>query len=248
VTSLVYCPENIFLLSSSLNSRINYYCSKAPELSVLIELHYLPCISYFALAFREKSLLIEKHEYFVKQSYRNRCYINTEHGRHSLNVPLTNKHGKRLITDVQIDHTQKWVNNHWRTIVSAYANAPFFEYYSDDLEKALYRKQTFLYDFNVELLTMCLKWLSAKISVSETQEYRKPEELSNYTDILDYRGMITPKDERYQSKLYNPVPYQQVFGNAFVQNTSLIDLIFCAGPEAGRIVRASSRENEQLQN
>ena len=57
------------------------------------------------------------------------------HGQWDTNIDcaLTDKHGKIAIKDVRIDYSQKWLNNHWRTITSAYRNAPFFEYYADDL-------------------------------------------------------------------------------------------------------------------
>jgi hypothetical protein len=88
-------------------------------------------------------------------------------------VPLTSKHGKVLITDIRIDYSQKWLNNHWRTIESAYRNAPFFEHYADQVQKVLQKGHTFLYDLNMELLTICLKWLKSDISIEESITYEK---------------------------------------------------------------------------
>lgn len=183
----------------------------------------------------QAEVMIERHENFVKQSYRNRCLINTTQGKAALIIPTTGKHGKTLITDVKIDHTQKWVNNHWRTIVSAYRNSPFFEFYADELEHLLYNRQTFLYDFNFNLLSMCLKWLKLTTVIKETLSYEK----SFDTTINDMRSLINAKKSKYLEQIYKPVPYYQVFGNTFVENLSLIDLIFCCGPEAGRIVKSS---------
>ena len=44
---------------------------------------------------------------------------------------------KYSLAEVRIDYGQKWLNNHWRTIRSAYGKAPFFEHYCEDLEKVL---------------------------------------------------------------------------------------------------------------
>jgi hypothetical protein len=178
---------------------------------------------------------LERHEHYVKQTFRNRCYINTEHGRDVLIVPLTAKHNKVAVADVKVDYGQKWLNNHWRTIESAYGKAPFFEYYSHDLHEVLFKRHSFLYDLNLNLLTLCLKWLRWDVAVEETLSYEK-----NPADgILDFRSFITPKKPDNVARVYRPVPYYQVFGNAFVDNLSLLDLIFCSGPEAGRIVRDS---------
>jgi hypothetical protein len=202
----------------------------------LIELQYLPPIAYFSALQRSSEILIERHEHYVKQSYRNRCYINTVHGVVPLIVPLTAKHGKVLITDVRIDYGQKWLNNHWRTIRSAYGNAAFFEYYSDDLERVLFRKHIYLYDLNLELLSMCLKWLKRQVELKETLSYAKIPSMP----VHDLRSVINPKKTEHLSRFYQPAPYKQVFGNAFAENLSLIDLIFCAGPEAAGIVELSS--------
>jgi hypothetical protein len=205
---------------------------------VVIETHFLPCIAYFAVIQRFTDVYLEKHEHFIKQSFRSRCYINTEHGRDVLSVPLTGKHGKVPIKDVRIDNSQKWVNNHWRSIRSAYGKAPFFEYYAEDLEKILMGGPTFLYDLNYELLTMCLKWLKSPVAVKETLSYEK-NILDGKTDL---RSRIDVKDEESVKLVYRERSYQQVFGNAFVANLSIIDLIFCCGPEAGSIIRTSFRE------
>lgn len=210
-------------------------------MTAFIETHYLPCIAYFTALLPANEVVLEKHEHYVKQSYRNRCYINTEHGRDSLTVPLTAKHGKVLITDVRIDYSQKWLNNHWRTILSAYRKAPFFEHYAGDLEKVLFKKSGYLYDLNYEILSMCLKWLKWNVVVKESLSYEKEVQKNG----IDLRCALNSKKPETIKKIYNPVVYPQVFGNTFVENLSLIDLIFCSGPEAGRIVQAT---HQQLNN
>jgi hypothetical protein len=209
----------------------------------LIELHYLPPIAYFSALTGRREVIVEKFEHYEKQTYRNRCYILGSNGKEILILPLTSKHGKTVISEVKIDYSQKWMNNHWRAIQSAYGNAPFFEYYSDDLYTVLFRKHVFLYDLNLELLTLCLKWLKWNLPVRETVNYEKqaPELID------DLRSAITPKKTDQLHQFYQPAIYHQVFGNKFVNNLSLIDLVLCEGPGARSIVQASSPPNEQLQ-
>lgn len=202
---------------------------------LLIESQYLPPLAYFALLSTATELIVEKYEHYEKQSYRNRCYINTSLGIQPLIVPLTEKHGKAIISEVRIDYSQKWLNNHWRAIQSAYGKAPFFEYYSDDLHDALFQKPAFLYDLNHNLLTMCLKWLKSNISVAETSSYVKEPDKT----MTDYRSVLNPKKADSCNRFYKSVPYSQVFGSKFVHNLSVIDLVFCEGPGALSIVRAS---------
>jgi hypothetical protein len=205
-------------------------------LTALIEAHYLPSIAYFAAIFGTESILLERHEYFVKQTYRNRCRINTANGELALIVPLTSKHGKVAVTDVRLDFSQKWLNNHWRTVQAAYGNAPFFEYYSDDLHQMLFKKVSFLYDLNYSLLSMCLNWLKWNMPIRETEHYTD----SVSDPFLDLRSAINPKKSDQCREFYYPVMYNQVFGSTFVENLSLIDLVFCVGPGAGEVIRAST--------
>ena len=79
--------------------------------TILIELQYLAPISYFATLLDCDTVIVEKFEHYEKQTYRNRCYINTAQGKEALIVPLTAKHGKTVIKDVRVDYTQKWLNN-----------------------------------------------------------------------------------------------------------------------------------------
>ena len=204
-------------------------------MTALIEAHYCPSIAYFSAIQPANEILLEKYEHFVKQSYRTRCSILTASGMLQLIVPVTSKQGKALITDVRLDYSQKWLNNHWRTVQSAYGNAPFFEYYAEDLHSLLFKKVIFLYELNYLLLSMCLKWLRWTMPIKETEYYVQ----SPSDSVLDLRSAIKPKKLEQCHQFYYPITYNQVFGNTFVENLSLIDLVFCEGPDASRIVRAS---------
>ena len=204
--------------------------------TVVIEAHYLPCIAYFSSVLSYDQVVVEKYEHYEKQSFRNRCYIKGPHRIETLIVPVTGRGGKALTRDVRIDYTQKWLNNHWRTIRTAYGNAAFFEYYAPDLEEVLFKKPLFLFDLDVQLVTLCLKWLKKQVPVTETEVYEK----SLPAGVTDLRGVINPKKEDGCNRLYKSIEYQQVFGSKFVPNLSLIDLIFNQGPGAWDIVKASA--------
>jgi hypothetical protein len=205
-------------------------------LTTLIETHYLPCIAWFSAVSGATEILLERWEHYEKQTYRNRCRINTANDEVQLIIPVKLKSGKTVITDVRIDFTQKWLNNHWRTVRSAYGKAPFFDHYADDLHDVMFEKVEFLYDLNYMLLSLCLKWLKWNVPIQETEFYaEKPSD-----NILDLRSAINAKKLEQCHQFYYPVMYNQVFGNTFVENLSLIDLVFCEGPEASRIVKASA--------
>jgi WbqC-like protein family len=205
----------------------------------LIEPHYLPSLEYFCVLLPLDKIVLEQHEHYVKQSFRNRCHINTTQGRVMLVVPLTQKHGKVQLKDIRIDNSLKWQNNHWRTIQSAYARSPFFEHYRDELNKILFGNDTYLFDLDRNLLSFCLRNLGLEKAISETVAYEKEPN----SEISDLRSQITSKKPPSDRSFYQPRPYHQVFGNAFAGNLSVIDLLFCEGPGALTILKASEKKN-----
>lgn len=201
----------------------------------LTEIQYLPPISYFLQLASFESIIIEKHEYYVKQTYRNRCFIHSAQGTDRLVVPVT-RHGKILIPEIRIDYSQKWLNRHWRAIQSSYGKAPFFEFYGPALRDVLFRKYEFLYALDMDLLSLCLKWLRLDIPIMESGRYNK--EVPN--PVIDLRNTINPQKSAEWTESDFPLAYTQVFGRKFVPDLSVIDLIFCAGPEAGMMVRSAA--------
>jgi hypothetical protein len=204
--------------------------------SVLIDLHYLPSLEFFSCLLNFDKIILESNENYIKQSYRNRCYILGANKPEMLIIPILDGNKKILIKDIKIDYSQHWQLNHWRTIRAAYGKSPFFEFYIDYFQKVFEKKNTFLWDTNVELLTICLKLLRQEKTICLTEKYEKAPN----STIFDARSMINPKKEIENSEFYKIVPYQQNFGNKFESNLSIIDLLFCRGNQALEILKKSS--------
>jgi hypothetical protein len=209
------------------------------EKNILIDLHYLPSLEYFSCIMQFDKVVIEGEENFQKQTYRNRCYICGANKVEKLSIPVQKTGNKIPIREVKINYTQRWWKEHWRSIASAYGKAPFFEYYADIFEKIFSRKHAYLFEFNWELLTVCLDLMKLETKLSVTERYlKKPAD-----GIFDARDMIRPHKNPVENGFYNPVPYHQVFGNIFAQNLSVIDLLFCAGPSSREILHKSIKAN-----
>lgn len=205
--------------------------------AALIELHLLPSLEYFCALQPLRQVIVEKHEHFVKQTYRNRYYILTAQGIFPLTVPVVHSSQKQSMDKTAIDYSQKWQNNHWRTIESAYRNAPFFEFYEQELRTILYQKHDSLFNLNYQSLSFCLRALGLSVSLSASVTYADSAE----SNTVNLRDQITAKKPYLDRTFYQPVPYYQVFGSAFAANLSAIDLLFCMGPQSLQIIRASAQ-------
>jgi hypothetical protein len=196
---------------------------------VIIELHYLPCLAYFSAIKKAETVFLEACENFQKQTCRNRCYVLGANQIDCLTIPVKHSAEKILIRDVAIDYSQRWQSIHWRTIVAAYRKSPFFAYYVSDFEKVFATQPKFLFDFNEQLLTICLKLLNWSKSIELTDTYSfSPKNTAN-----DLRNLITPEKTTENQAFYKPVAYVQNFGKEFAPNLSILDLLFCEGNFAG---------------
>ena len=102
--------------------------------------------------------IIEQHDNFVKQTYRNRCVIASANGPQALTVPIERYDGmKCAMRDIRISDHGNWRHLHWQALVSAYGETPFFEYYADDIRPFFEeRRWKYLLDFNLDIThTLC---------------------------------------------------------------------------------------------
>jgi hypothetical protein len=201
----------------------------------VIEIHYLPSIPYIASWVFFDEIIIESKESYTKQSFRNRCQIRTANKIDDLIVPVQKGNSNIPIQEIRIDQNQSWIKNHWRAIQSAYGNAPFFEHYKDDIERILHSNPRFLFDLNLQFLELILKMIGLNRKIIFTQKYEK-----EYPSVMhDLRSTIHPKQENNALDFYTPQVYTQVFGDQFVKDLSIIDLIFCEGPNSINILERS---------
>jgi len=195
---------------------------------VVLPMLYLPPVAYFMELNRHKpNIIIEREEHFPKQTYRNRANICSPDGVLTLVVPVmkgSKNHTK--IKDVKISYDFNWQRLHWLSLQACYRRSAYFEYYEDDFA-VFYdaKKPQFLFDYNEELLQLLLKFLKINTPISYTETYE-----AAYPELNDLRSTISPKKEAAIEQR----PYFQVFEerNGFLNNLSMVDLLFNQGPQA----------------
>jgi len=183
---------------------------------------YFGNIAYFAELAKSTSPIIEGKEHFVKQTIRTRCSILGANGIQQLSIPVIRPNGsKTLMEDVLLSETDPWKKIHWRSIESAYASAPFFEEYDQEIKQLIFQEETNLLKYNQRITQEILQLLDINLELGRTESYETKNELVDFR-MVDFESTIDTKR------------YIQVFGdsNQFSANLSILDLLFCEGPMA----------------
>ena len=145
-------------------------------MKALLSSTYFGPIQWYQKLNRYDECLIERHESFIKQTYRNRMLIPTTNGSLALTIP-TNHNTSLAMKDIRISDHANWRHVHWNALLSAYGESPFFEYYQDDIRPFYEKKYEFLFDFNMEITEKMIELLDIRPKISITNEYIQNEEL-----------------------------------------------------------------------
>ena len=195
--------------------------------------------------------IIEQHDNFVKQTYRNRCVIASANGPQTLTVPIERYDGmKCAMRDIRISDHGNWRHLHWQALVSAYGETPFFEYYADDIRPFFEeRRWKYLLDFNLDITHTLCSLLDVRPDLTLSDHYIDADETpygaeglggaegfgvssSACSSFVDYRDAIRPKhplpDAEFDARPYYQVRAQR---HGFLPNLSVLDLLFNEGPE-----------------
>ncbi|MDR2936371.1 MAG: WbqC family protein [Rikenellaceae bacterium] len=209
---------------------------------VILPTAYIGNIQYYGKLLSGEAV-IELHEHYQKQSFRNRCAILSANGPITLSVPVHKTSGKKTpIRDVRIDYLRAWQHQHWMSIVSAYRNSPYFAEYEDDMIYFYEKRYEFLIDLNFDLQDKMLGLLGVNPPIAFTDRYEK----EYGPEILDLRQGLSDKTRLHRADPgFTPVSYYQVFSEKmdFVPNLSILDLLCCEGPGTVDTLRAAATPN-----
>ena len=197
-------------------------------MKLLLHPTYFPSVRTFA-SLVQNDVIWEVEDNYQKQTYRNRCYICNDQGKHILSIPI--KHvggdqGRQKYKDVRLENEYQWQRQHWRTLQTAYRTSPFFEYYEDEMAPLFEKKYDFLMDFNFKTIEIVHDCLQIVMPAERTQNFQ----VHLPRNILDARFLVSSKNEQE----FEQEAYVQVFGDRheFIKNTSILDLLFNEGTNA----------------
>lgn len=184
---------------------------------------------------------IEACENYQKQSYRNRCRFYGADGVQTLSFPIIHKNGthKQPVSEICLDYSTPWLQQHQKAIISAYRTSAYFEYYMDELFAIMDSRPERLFDLNMNLIRFFIEKTGIAVDLHTTEDFSRDGVLilSDGSTLIcdDLREAIHPKKPDTILKDYGlEKPYFQVFApkHGFIQNLSIMDLLFNEGPDS----------------
>lgn len=197
---------------------------------MIIEPHYYPSVTFFALGYYCDEWLIDLSGRYQKQTWRNRALILGPNSPQNLIVPIKHTGGIPFtLNQAQIDFSVKWNAQHRNAIKTAYGKAPWFEIYHQQILQPLQKPSASLAELLVETLTVCQKALGLRKTITLLEGTNTPLR----ENVKDFRNFL-----QVDSMPGWPISltWRQVFEKPFLQHTSAIDLIFNEGPAAKSII------------
>ncbi len=210
-------------------------------MAIILSSFYFGPVQAYCHMVRSDKIVIEQHDHYSRRTFRNRTTILVANGTMNLTVPVVKPKTKTKTKDIRISYDTPWQKNHWRSVVSAYNNSPFFEYYSDDIRHIYEKRWDFLIDMNIETLQRTVEMLELQTEIEYSRQYIE----AGKTEARDLREVILPsRPPEIFDPLFRPAVYRQVFSETmkFVPNLSILDLIFNKGPEACAILEESIKQ------
>ena len=204
--------------------------------TIILPSSYLPSINYFYLILKYENILIESHDFYIKQSLRNHAIILGPNGDQKITVPIQRKSKSKTVFKNMKISNNLWKKKHIQSIKTAYGNSPFFIHYVDELFEIINHEYYQLLELNRSLLTYFLKELNIKKKIIYTNKF-----IGDYGDgYLDYR------DKKLKSVIFQSIYYQQTFlhKNNNLEKYSIIDLLFNIGNESKNTIISVLKKNK----
>lgn len=206
---------------------------------------YLPWSGYFGLINAVDKFVLLDDVQFERRSWQSRNRILMNGVINTLTVPIRKVARSTIISEIEIADHEEWQASHWKTLQTAYANAPYGASLLSLLEPVYIEKSYILLaDLNRRLIEVLCSGLNIKtpiISASSLccdgarsshlfaicneigcDRYISPRGSADYLAIDEFASM---GELSLGFQEFIPRPYSQFRVAEFVSHLSIVDVI-----------------------
>lgn len=187
-----------------------------------------PLELYAALHASGSDCMIEAQENYQKRSWRNRALIMGPQGLMRMSLPLEKgKNHQMPIREVKLAAGDDWKVEHLKTIQTNYQSAPYFEHYFPFIEELYARNDDSLWSWNEAWSAFWLRTLGFSAQRQYTLDFRCGTAPAGIP-IWD-KEVLREIGNYHSSDFWYPQVFEYKHG--FQREVSIMDALFCAGPE-----------------
>jgi len=208
---------------------------------------YLPWLGYFDKIQRSDFFVLLDDVQYKKSEWQNRNKIKTHQGWQWLTVPVHYTFGQK-INEVLINNNTNWCEKHYRTLVTNYSTAPYFNDYKDFFKEVYNKRWKYLCELNIYLIRNLATFLGIKTELVKSSELQVNEQKTDRLvhickklqanvylsgdgarEYLDLSLFANEKIRVVFQDFKHPVYSQVKCDGNFQPNMSMIDLLFNCG-------------------
>ena len=225
-------------------------------IAAIMQPTYLPWIGYFKLIKSVDKFVFLDDVQFNKRSWQQRNKIFFNKKTQYLTVPIKSK-GKFLqkISEVMIDESIDWRNDHLKTLELAYKKTIYFEEIYNILKNVYDKKDKYLSSMNVKLIKIIMNYLKINKEIIFSSQLNtsgsKDEKLISILKEINASKYLSPEGSKiyigegknfHNNQIdisffeYKHPNYNQGNKQTFVKNLSIIDALFNLGKETSKLL------------
>lgn len=215
--------------------------------------NYIPWKGYFDLIRCVDEFILYDDVQYTRRDWRNRNRIKTHNGVRWLTIPVVTKGNYYAkIKEIRVT-SREWAKNHYRTILTHYAQTPYLQTYKDWLaDLYLNCSSLYLHEINRRFIEAICKFLGITTTISSSSDYALRLEADATERLVDLCRQVGarhylcgPAAKSYlQESLFTrngiAVAYMDYSGYPeypqlyppFEHSVSMMDLLLNTGPEA----------------
>ncbi|MFH1201746.1 MAG: WbqC family protein [Candidatus Omnitrophota bacterium] len=228
---------------------------------MIISIHqpqYLPWLGYFDKIDRSDMFVFLDDVQFKKNEWQNRNKIKTSKDWQWVSVPVMHKFPQQ-IRAVTINNDIDWPRQHLNALIINYNKAPYFGDYIDFFKTVYSERWTYLSELNISIIKSIVKILGIKTKLVRSCDLKQPglatEHLINIcknlgadTYLSGEGGRLYLETEKFKKQGIELIfqdfrhpRYKQLYEKKqpFIENLSIVDLLFNQGKESLSILRKS---------